>query len=86
MDTGDPEDGQVPLSEIIERLNERFCADFTEGERLFLRQVQEDVTRCLNDPDFQEVVFTGLLRAIFDKVMAQEPLGFSAPTGEPDVC
>ena len=127
VDTGDPEDGQVPLSEIIERFNERFCADFTEGERLFLRQVQEDatreqsvrkmalanpvenfslgireqlirlmmgrmaendalVTRCLNDPDFQEVVFTGLLRAIFDKVAAQEPLGFSAPTGEPDVC
>ena len=33
------------------------------------------VTRCLNDTDFQEVVFTGLLRAIFDKVTEQEPLG-----------
>ena len=113
--TGDSEDEKAPLSEIIERINERFGTDFTEGERLFLRQVQEDaireqgvremalanpfekfslgireqlirlmmgrmagndalVTRCLNDPDFQEVVFTGLLRAIFDKVTAQESL------------
>ena len=113
--TGDPEDEKAPLSEIIERVNERFGTDFTEGERLFLRQVQEDaireqsvremalanpfekfslgirehliklmmgrmadndalVTRCLNDPDFQEVVFTGLLRAIFDKVTEQETL------------
>ena len=117
--TGRPEDKEAPLSEIIERLNERFGTDFTDGERLFLRQVQEDairepsvremalanpfekfslgirehliklmmgrmadndalVTCCLNDPDFQEVVFTGLLRVIFDKVTEQEPL-FTPP-------
>ena len=28
----------------------------------------ELVTRCLNDPDFQEIVFTGLLQEIFDAV------------------
>ena len=126
MGTGNPDDEGAPLAEIIERLNERFGTDFTEGERLFLRQVEEDaireegvrdmalanpfekfslgireqliklmmgrmaendalVTRCLNDSDFQEVVFAGLLRAIFDKVTTQEPLDFSAPNGEETV-
>ena len=32
------------------------------------------VTRCLNDPDFQEVLFAGLVRATFDKVTEQAPL------------
>ena len=31
------------------------------------------VTRCLNDADFQEIVFTGLLRGIFDEIAAQQP-------------
>ena len=110
--TGDPEEDTAPLSEIIQQLNERFSADFTESERLFLQQIHHDaarnedirrtaeanpfdkfslgirpqlqklliermagndemVTRCLNDPDFQEVVFTGLLRAIFDTITVQ---------------
>ena len=30
------------------------------------------VTRCLNDPDFQEVVFAGLLRAIFETITDEE--------------
>ena len=40
--TGDPEEEKAPLSEIINRLNEQLGADFGEGERLFLRQVQKD--------------------------------------------
>ena len=109
--TGDPEEDEAPLSEIIERLNERFGTDFTESERLFLQQVQHDatsrddirctaeanpfdkfslsirpqlqklliermagndelVTRCLDDPDFREVVYTGLLESIFDTITA----------------
>ena len=39
---GDPDEEKAPLSEIIERLNERFGTDFTESERLFLQQVQQD--------------------------------------------
>ena len=39
------------------------------------------VTRCLNDPEFQKVVYAGLLRAIFDKVTTQEPLDFSESDG-----
>ena len=29
------------------------------------------VTRALNDPEFQEIVFAGLLKAIFDAVTSQ---------------
>ena len=112
--TGDPEEDTAPLSEIIERLNERFSTDFTDSDRLFLEQVKHDavqtedirqtalandlekfslgirpqleklmiermagndalVTRCLNDSDFQEIVFNGLLRGIFDEIAAQQP-------------
>ena len=31
------------------------------------------VARCLNDPDFQEIVFSGLLRDIFDAIGALHP-------------
>ncbi len=104
--TGNPEEPTAPLSEIIERLNDRFGTNFTESERLFLQQFQNDaisredicrtalansfdkfnlhirpqllelmsqrmvenndfVTRTFNDPDFQEIVFSGLLHAIY---------------------
>ena len=39
--TGDPEEERAPLSEIIERLNERFGTDFTDEDRLFFEQVKE---------------------------------------------
>ena len=38
------------------------------------------VTRCLNDPDFQEVVFSGLLRDIFDAIEAHQQPTMSAPS------
>ena len=31
------------------------------------------VTRCLNEPDFQEIVYTGILRSIFDAITHQNP-------------
>ena len=39
--TGDPEEDTAPLSEIIERLNDRFGTDFSEEDRLFFEQVKE---------------------------------------------
>lgn len=112
---GDPEEEKAPLSEIINRLNEQLGADFGEGERLFLRQVQEDaidqdkiretalantfekfslgirpqltrdmikrmadndalVKRCLNEPDFQRIVFDGLLEGIFQAITTPQSL------------
>ena len=32
----------------------------------------ELVTRCLNDPELQQIVFAGLLRGIFDAVVGQQ--------------
>ena len=43
--TGLAEDDSAPLSEIIELLNDRFGTDFTESDRLFLQQIQEDGLR-----------------------------------------
>ena len=43
--TGLAEDDAAPLSEIIELLNDRFSTDFTESDRLFLQQIQEDGLR-----------------------------------------
>ncbi len=39
--TGDPEEEQAPLSEIIELLNERFGTEFTDEDRLFFEQVKQ---------------------------------------------
>ena len=43
--TGLAEDDAAPLSEIIELLNDQFSTDFTESDRLFLQQIQEDGLR-----------------------------------------
>ena len=43
--TGDPDEDTAPLSEIIERLNERFGTDFTDEDRLFFEQVKERAVR-----------------------------------------
>ena len=32
----------------------------------------EIVSRCFNNPDFQEIVYTGLARGIYEAVMAQQ--------------
>ena len=43
--TGDPNEATAPLSEIIERLNDRFGTDFTDEDRLFFEQVKERAVR-----------------------------------------
>ena len=43
--TGDPEEERAPLSEIIDRLNERFGTEFTDEDRLFFEQVKERAVR-----------------------------------------
>ena len=43
--TGDPEEDTAPLSEIIERLNDRFGTDFTDEDRLFFEQLRERAVR-----------------------------------------
>ena len=43
--TGKPKDEKVPLSEIINVLNERFGTDFSEEDRLFFQQIKERATK-----------------------------------------
>ena len=50
--TGNPEDEKAPLSEIIERLNQRFSTEFTDEDRLFFEQVRE---RALRDEDVRKI-------------------------------
>ena len=50
--TGNPEDAKAPLSEIIERLNERFGTEFTDEDGLFFEQVRE---RALRDEDVRKI-------------------------------
>ncbi len=50
--TGNPEEEKAPLSEIIERLNERFSTDFTDEDRLFFEQIKE---RALRDEDVRQI-------------------------------
>ena len=107
--TGDPEEEKAPLSEIIERLNDRFGTEFTDADRLFFEQIKESavqnegirqtalanpldkfklgvrgqiqhlmyqrmgdndalVSRCMNEPEFQSIVFEGLIQEIFKAV------------------
>ena len=49
---GAPEEEKAPLSEIIDRLNERFGTQFTDEDRLFFEQVKE---RALRDEDVREI-------------------------------
>ena len=50
--TGNPDDEKAPLSEIIERLNQRFGTGFTDEDRLFFEQVRE---RALRDEDVRKI-------------------------------
>ena len=50
--TGNPEEEKAPLSEIIERLNERFGTEFADEDRLFFEQVRE---RALRDKDVRKI-------------------------------
>ena len=69
--TGDPEEDTAPLSEIIERLNDRFGTDFTDEDRLFLEQVKE---RAVRDEDVRRMA----LANTYDKFA----LGFRPQLGK----
>ena len=119
--TGKTKDEKVPLSEIIQILNERFATTFTDEDRLFFEQIKEKalmnpqviqtalanpldkfqlgirkfieeamvqrmdendkiVTRYMDDPEFQNVAFPILAKAIFETVRGKE----SAQPVEPE--
>ena len=111
--TGDNQEDEAPLSEIISKLNDRFGTAFTDTDRLLLEQIKQDgvnnddinqtvkanpydkfelgvrallkelivkrmdtngdfITRCFTNPDFEEIVLTGLARGIYEDVTAKQ--------------
>ena len=69
--TGDPGEETAPLSEIIDRLNERFGTDFTEEDGLFFEQVKE---RAVRDEEVRRLA----LANVFEKFA----LGFRSELGK----
>ena len=73
--TGKAKDEKVPLSEIIQILNERFATTFTDEDRLFFEQIKEKASK---DP---QVIQTALanpldkfqlgIRRFIEEVMVQ---------------
>lgn len=51
MGTGRGDDEKIPLSELIDILNERFGTDFTQADQLFFDQIQEEA---VSNPDLRE--------------------------------
>jgi type I restriction enzyme R subunit len=43
--TGKPNEGKLPLSQIIQVLNDRFSTEFTEEDRLFFEQIRERASK-----------------------------------------
>ena len=49
--------------------------------RMMIKRIADNdalVKRCLNEPDFQRIVFDGLLEGIFQAITTQQPLMFGA--------
>lgn len=72
--TGKIKELDKPLSEIIEKLNERFGTDFREGDRLFLEQIMDSA---VNDEDVQKTALAnpldrfelGIMQTVKDLMM-----------------
>ena len=65
--TGRTEDDEAPLSEIIAKLNDRFGTAFTETDRLFMEQLQQDGA---NDEDISQTVLANTFEK-FDLAVRQ---------------
>ena len=66
--TADPEEERAPLSEVVERLNERFGTEFTEADRLFLEQIKQSAVE--DDAILEKAVANPLDK--FELVIAPE--------------
>jgi len=77
--TGQVREEAVPLSQLIDLINERFGTDFTQADQLFFDQMVEAAVRdeslrqaaAVNPEDKFELVFRGLLERLFVERMDQ---------------
>jgi len=77
--SGQARDEAVPLSQLIDLINERFGTNFTQADQLFFDQIVEVAVRdedlrqaaAVNPEDKFELVFRGLLERLFVERMDQ---------------
>ena len=77
--SGQARDDAVPLSQLIDLINERFGTNFTQADQLFFDQIVEVAVRdedlrqaaAVNPEDKFEIVFRGLLERLFVERMDQ---------------
>jgi len=66
--TGQSDDEQVPLSELIDVLNERFGTNFTQADQLFFDQIHEEAVASESLRQAASVNTIDDFRYVFDKV------------------
>ena len=90
--SGRARDGEVPLSRLIDVVNERFGTDFTDADQLFFDQIIEAAmgetalqeAAAANPEDKFALLFAGLLDTLFIERMAQNEDIFARFMNESD--
>lgn len=91
--TARPKDDDVPLSELVRVLNERFGTDFTEADRLFFEQIEEEAfedgdlkeaASANNFSDFASILTKAFEGLLIDRMEGNEEI-FQRLMGDADV-
>ncbi|WP_086982442.1 type I restriction endonuclease subunit R [Vibrio aphrogenes] len=91
--TGSSTEEEVPLSELVKAINERFGTDFTEADRLFFEQIEEEA---FESEDLKEAAsansfndFSSILSKVFEDILIDRMDGneeiFQRLMGDADV-
>ena len=93
MGTGRPGEDEAPLSELIRALNERFGTEFTEADRLFFEQIEEEAfedaslkeaATANNYGDFSSILSKAFEGILIDRMEGNEEI-FGRLMGDADV-
>jgi type I restriction enzyme R subunit len=91
--TGRPGEDEAPLSELIRALNERFGTEFTEADRLFFEQIEEEAfedaslkeaATANNYGDFSSILSKAFEGILIDRMEGNEEI-FGRLMGDADV-
>jgi type I restriction enzyme R subunit len=91
--TGRPGEDEAPLSELIRALNERFGTEFTEADRLFFEQIEEEAfedanlkeaATANNYGDFSSILSKAFEGILIDRMEGNEEI-FERLMGDADV-
>ncbi|MCP4492140.1 MAG: type I restriction endonuclease subunit R, partial [Gammaproteobacteria bacterium] len=91
--TGRSQDDEAPLSELIKALNERFGTEFTEADRLFFEQIEEEAfedanlkeaATANNYGDFSSILSKAFEGILIDRMEGNEEI-FERLMGDADV-